>query len=493
MAETTYDAFISYSHKDLKWGRWVQERMERYRLPKELRKENGEPGQRMKIFRDQTDLAGVELQSSLQHELENSRHLIVICSPNSAASPWVNEEIRYFKSLGRADSIIPFVVDGEPESGKPETECFPEELRNEAGHHYIGANIREIGREKALLKVISVCLGVRFDRLADREQKRRRRTFLIAGTSVFLVTALFVGMLWRNMVTAQEKARIAEENAKLVYDNYVAAMMPFVMGDNVTAEDVARIEASANAGNMDAVFMMGYMASQGMLGGGPDEKLAFKWYKIGAEAGDPACMEHLGDFYLQGKGTEANPELGFQWCLRAAEAGNPVAMFTVGSCLYSGTGTQINAAEAAKWFLKSAEVGHTDTQLYLNLISCYALGIGVPEDHEEAFRWCKKMAENGDPVGMMLLGTFYRTGEAGEENPREAYLWYRRSAEAGNAEGMYMTAWCLENHFGVSSEAEEWYARAAEAGVEEAKEALERLRKPDETPAPETARTEPVS
>lgn len=476
MAETMYDAFISYSHRDLKWGRWVQERMERYRLPKALRKETGEPGQRMKIFRDQTDLAGVELQSSLQHELENSRHLIVICSPNSAASPWVNEEIRYFKSLGRGDSIIPFIVDGEPESGNPETECFPEELRNETGHHYIGANIREIGKEKALLKVISVCLGVRFDRLADREQKRRRRTALIAGGTVFLVTALFVGMLWRNMVTAQEKARIAEENARLVYDNYVAAMTPFVMGDNVTAEDVARIEASANAGNMDAVFMMGYMADRGLLGNGPDEKTAFEWYRKGAEAGSPACMEHLGAFYLQGKGTDPDPELGFQWCLRAAEAGDARAMFTAGSCLYSGTGTEINAKEAAAWFLKSAEAGCTDTQLYLNLVSCYALGIGVAEDHEEAFRWAKRMAENGDSVGMLLLGTFYRTGEAGEENPRESFLWYRRSAEAGNAEGMYMTAWCLENKFGVSSEAEEWYARAAEAGVEEAKEALERIR-----------------
>ncbi len=481
MAEAGYDAFISYSHKDLRWGRWVQERLERYRMPRQMRKDSRDSGKKLKVFRDQTDLAGVELQSSLQQELKNSRRLIVICSPRSAASPWVNEEIRYFKSLGRKDDIIPFIVDGEPESGNPETECYPEELRNEADYHFIGANIREIGRNKALLKVISVCLGVRFDRLADREQKRRRRSVLLAGSSLFLVTAVFIGLLWRNMVTAQENERVAKENGQLVYDNYIAAMMPFVQGGAVTPEDVARIEASADAGNMNAIFMMGYMADAGLYGDGPDPELAFSWYLRGAEAGDPACMEHLGGFYLQGKGTEADPEKGFGWCMRAAQAGNTAAMFTVALCLEDGTGTGKDEAGAVSWYRKAADGGYTDA--YEKLAGCYLFGTGVAADPEEAFRWVKKLAEAGDADGMATLGICYQNGIGTEENPREAYLWFRRGAEAGDADGMYMTAWCLENHYGVSSEAEEWYRRAAEAGREDAGEALERLRE-KETPAP---------
>lgn len=474
MPETVYDAFISYSHKDLRWGRWVQEQLERYRLPKKLRKESREPERKLKVFRDQTDLAGVELQASLQHELQNARRLIVICSPNSAASPWVNEEIRYFKSLGRADSIIPFIVDGEPESGNPETECYPEELRNEADHHFLGANIREIGRNKALLKVVSICLDVRFDRLADREQKRRRRNGILLGSSAFLIMAVIIGLLWRNMVTAQENARVAKENEQLAYDNYVAAMTPFTLGSDVSQEDVDRIEASANAGNMQAIFMMGYMADAGLYGDGPDAGLAFSWYLRGAEAGDPACMEHLGAFYLLGKGTEMNAEKGFDWCMRAAQAGNTAAMFTVASCMYSGTGTEENWTEASFWFRKSAEGGFTDA--YSRTAMCYALGIGVEVDEEESLRWVKKLAETGDADGMVALAKYYREGRGTEINPREAYLWYRRGAEAGSGYGMYWTAWCLENHFGVDSEVEEWYSRAADAGVEEAEEALERIR-----------------
>lgn len=31
--EDMFAAFISYSHKDAEWGRWVQRELERYRLP----------------------------------------------------------------------------------------------------------------------------------------------------------------------------------------------------------------------------------------------------------------------------------------------------------------------------------------------------------------------------------------------------------------------------------------------------------------------------
>ena len=100
MDEYVYDAFISYSHRDMKWARWLQRRLEIFRIPKDLCGGNAPRGH-LKVFRDQTDLSGVELQNALQRELEASRFLIVICSPFSAASPWVNDEIRSFQTRGR--------------------------------------------------------------------------------------------------------------------------------------------------------------------------------------------------------------------------------------------------------------------------------------------------------------------------------------------------------------------------------------------------------
>ena len=62
-----YDAFISYSHRDMDWAKWLQHRLENYRIPKDLC-DRGERGNHLKVFRDQTDLAGVELQQALRKE-----------------------------------------------------------------------------------------------------------------------------------------------------------------------------------------------------------------------------------------------------------------------------------------------------------------------------------------------------------------------------------------------------------------------------------------
>ena len=493
MTAYPYDAFISYSHKDMRWGRWVQERLERYRLPEDLQADSACAKTSLRIFRDQTDLAGVELQASLRRELEASRYMIVICSPYSASSPWVNDEIRYFKSLGRADCIIPFIVDGEPESGDPATECYPGELRNDEGHHFLGANIREIGRNNALLKVLSVCLGVRFDRLVDREQRRRRRNTVLAGSALFVILAVIVGLLWRSLTVAKENERIAKENEQiaqereqialeneriareneaLVYDDYIAVLTS-VFDGSISPEGISRVEASANAGNASASFLMGYMAENGSLGNEPDPEQAFRWYLRGAEAGDGGCMAHVGRCYLLGEGVARDDAQSYAWFKRASEAGNASAMYSVGLCLESGLGTAKNESEAVAWFRKAAEGGHEDA--YYKLGECYMFGNGVEQNDDEAFFWLQKFARTGDADGMAEFGICYQLGIGTEENPREAYLWYRRGAEAGSPYGMVMTGWCLEHHYGVESEAEEWYARAAASGDEEVLAVLERF------------------
>jgi len=148
-----YDAFISYSHRDLKWARWIQEKLETFPIP-DGADEPFAQRRRMRVFRDQTDLAGVEVTASLRRELRLSRSLVVVCSPNSAASRWVNDEVAYFEELGRQDRIIAFIVSGEPDSDRPELECYPPRMRSTEERALLGANVQEIGRTKALLKVV---------------------------------------------------------------------------------------------------------------------------------------------------------------------------------------------------------------------------------------------------------------------------------------------------------------------------------------------------
>ena len=79
--------------------------------------------------------ASADLGAEVNEALTQSRYLIVVCSRNSAKSVWVNEEIKFFKKLGREDRVLALIVDGEPNASehKPgftaEDECFPEALR----------------------------------------------------------------------------------------------------------------------------------------------------------------------------------------------------------------------------------------------------------------------------------------------------------------------------------------------------------------------------
>lgn len=137
-ATRRYAAFISYSHKDnreenRRWANWVQDLLESYEVPRNFhgqKNKRGEPIPRMifPVFRDESELAAdSDLQNSIRQALENSQHLIVICSPRAVASDYVAEEIRHFKELGKADRIIGLLVEGEP--GDPRHECLPQPFR----------------------------------------------------------------------------------------------------------------------------------------------------------------------------------------------------------------------------------------------------------------------------------------------------------------------------------------------------------------------------
>ena len=457
MESFAYDAFISYSHRDLTAAAWLQHRLEGYRIPKDMRRD--QDAQHLRVFRDQTDLAGTELQTSLRRELTASRFLIVVCSPSAAASKWVNEEIAFFQSLGRQASVIPFIVDGEPESDKEEIECFPPALRDRA-ESALGANIQEIGRKKAFLKLLSIVLGVRFNRLVDRDRQRRRRVVLSAGAALVLIGTIIGALLVRN-------ALVKRENQRLSFDIYGAAVLSLAQKDVYEKEDVAFLETSAKAGNLRAMLFLADCMLHGK-GTEKDEASAFAWYLAAAEAGDTSGMIAVSNAYRYAQGTEENPEQSYLWSIRAAESGDAAGMLNVGIDREEGYGTERDEEEAFKWYKRSAEAG--DLLGIYNLARCYLAGIGTEPKREEAYAWTLSLAQAGETTAMYNVAAMYENGFGTKENPREAFLWYRKAAEAGDADSMYMTGRCLETHYGVSSEAEEWYRRAAEAGNEKAAE-----------------------
>src|SRR5205085_12518661 len=114
-----YWAFISYSSKDTDQAVWLHRRLENFRVPRALVGRPGRdrsiPRSLFPIFRDRDELPmSADLGSTINDALRASCYLIVLCSPDSATSRWVDEEVRYFKSIGREDRILAVILRGEP-------------------------------------------------------------------------------------------------------------------------------------------------------------------------------------------------------------------------------------------------------------------------------------------------------------------------------------------------------------------------------------------
>lgn len=65
--EYKYLAFISYKREDEKWAKWLQRKLEHYKLPTSIRKADPSLPERVRpVFKDTTDLAGGVLEKLLK-------------------------------------------------------------------------------------------------------------------------------------------------------------------------------------------------------------------------------------------------------------------------------------------------------------------------------------------------------------------------------------------------------------------------------------------
>ena len=221
-----YFAFISYKREDEEWAKWLQHKLEHYKLSSNLNGRPDLPKEIRPVFRDTSELNPGNLLQQIHNALEQSRFLIVICSPRSAKSEWVNREIESFIEMGGTDKIIPYIIEGKPFSQLAEEECFPDAIRNlPEEQELLGANINEMGRDAAVVKVVSQMFGLKFDELwnrYEREQKRLRR-FVVAGISALALLAGGVAAwIWhQNLEIKAKDWKMMESQSRLVAEKVI--------------------------------------------------------------------------------------------------------------------------------------------------------------------------------------------------------------------------------------------------------------------------------
>jgi tetratricopeptide (TPR) repeat protein len=255
-----YSAFISYNHKDRRWANWLHRQLETYRIPNNLHGRDspvGTIGPRLPpVFQDREELASSsDLAASVRESLSQSASLIVICSPNAAASRWVNEEILAFHALGRSTRIQCLIVNGEPHAADnpgldPGLECFPPALFEHGPFEPLAADIRPDmdGKQAAKLKLIAGILSVDYDALRQRDAVRKqKRMALLTAASItgFLIMSSLTAfaLVQRSTALAQrdlarQKTLTAERTVDFVKSLFVVSDPSEAKGATITAREI---------------------------------------------------------------------------------------------------------------------------------------------------------------------------------------------------------------------------------------------------------------
>lgn len=199
-----YDFFISYKHgqRDSRVSGYLQKKLESYKIPKEIQKRCGKE-KITRVFRDKEELSvTIDLTQEIEEQLKNTEYLIVMCSPQSKQSVWVNREVETFLRYRGWEYVLPVLIEGEPQDSFPEIlnerEMLAADLR--------GKTFAQVKRKckREMLRLLAPALGCSYDELRQRNRAYASRRMAATAIGLAAVALGFGAYAWRQSVRIQE-------------------------------------------------------------------------------------------------------------------------------------------------------------------------------------------------------------------------------------------------------------------------------------------------
>jgi len=270
-----YDAFISYSHAaDGRLAPAIQNGLQRLAKPWHQRRS-------LRVFRDETGLSvNPHLWESIVEALDDSRWFIVLASPESAESVWVNRELEHFLAT-RPDAherLLPVVTDGTWEWDElangftSSTDCVPPALADafasEPRHLDLSwarteqqLHLRRADFRSAIADIAAPIHGIAKDELESEDIRNFRRGRLLRRGAVAALATLAVGLGVATVaaLNSRQQARdLADDltttnesldttNEQLESTNVELADTNTALESSLVAEQAARDEAEQRA------------------------------------------------------------------------------------------------------------------------------------------------------------------------------------------------------------------------------------------------------
>ncbi|MBQ3504169.1 MAG: toll/interleukin-1 receptor domain-containing protein [Oscillospiraceae bacterium] len=213
-----YIAFISYRHLplDKEVATRLHRLIERYVIPKDLRKDGKK--QLGLVFRDQDELPlSNNLTQDIYNALDHAQFLIVVCTPDTPKSMWVQREIQYFVEKHGHNRVLTVLAAGTAEESIPEavTTIYAQDRTTVLNRvEPLCAYLVDKSQRRVLqnlrgefLRIVAALLNCPYDAIRQRHKRYRRRLWTVLGTAVMAVVLTILALLvgWNLDVSAMNQ------------------------------------------------------------------------------------------------------------------------------------------------------------------------------------------------------------------------------------------------------------------------------------------------
>jgi uncharacterized protein len=142
-----------------------------------------------------------------------------------------------------------------------------------------------------------------------------------------------------------------------------------------------------------------------------------------ANKGNAEAQYHAGMMYNNGIGTQRDIRRAFEWFQKSTASNDPLGAYKLG-CYYDGQGEGVvanDAAEGLKYKLVAAKAGYALAQHDVAIIYI------KQENFDEAMKWFKLAADQGDPQSLYGLSGLYFQGKGTPKDLSMAYAYFKLS------------------------------------------------------------------
>jgi len=235
---------------------------------------------------------------------------------------------------------------------------------------------------------------------------------------------------------------------KLIFPLFLAALVvgtaPAIGAENVPAQsqtpsaEETALRAAAESGDAQAQYELGLALVKPIpphIGPIKEGAEAAAWLEKSADQGNMDAAFLLGYMYQYAAGVQKDVGKSTTWLTKAADAGHTAAMITLAATYRAGDGIMKNKIKARDLYAKAAEKGNNNARTAL--AAMYMEGDGVHQDGKMAFAWYNRAVKDGHAPAMLGLGTLYARKELGMENGPKAVYWTHQAVAHGYVPAVY--------------------------------------------------------